>query len=522
MSNTMNRIASDLQKIMSESDKKKTSGFDTQAVVTRLDGNTAWVKFPGGEDETPVRRTTNAGVGDNVQVRVNGGRAWLLGNVTNPPTDDTQANIATETAKNADRKAADAIDNASIAKIAADSAEKSATEAKAYAEQAKETTDEINAYAEVAGKTVTQILQDGETAGEKAQEAIESAKTATSYANGALAQLGVVEDVVGTLTWLSEHAEFSLTEDTEVDTSKQYYEALWGYFPTEDTEIDQSKTYYERSGEGTDEDPYVYTVVSSPSIEHLSEYYEYKFTGYEPVLLSEDDSPTGYYEITSIDEAVTNFIGTHLALTEQGLWVTADADNDYKVLVASDGVYIYGPSGQISKFGEDIEFSSLRPQHIGGEDTYIEFNPSTNKLNIVADDIVIGGKNALERIETFENTVPAIQDALTSQAQSIHTQQESLDILTGYVDISPTQSRIRVGDKTSTSYVEISGKSDDLRVSINIDGKDVAYMAHNRFYAPSAVVSNLYMQTELSGDNPIGAIGWVMRSNGHLSLKRIK
>ena len=494
MSVGIDKLASELQKVIEEKDKNKKTPYDTEAEVVRVDTEVVWVKIPGGVDETPVQKTVNAKVGDIVQVRVSGGRAFLVGNGTNPPTDDTKANEASYQAQNAE--------------VHAVNAEGAAADAMKSAENAR-----------IDASIAHQMAEDATTSADQAKTKANEASTA---ANASLTQLGVVEDVVGTLTWLSEHAEFSLTEDTEVDTNKQYYEALWGYFQTEDTKIDRSKTYYERSGEGTDEDPYVYTVVTSPSIKHLSEYYEYKFTGYEPVLLSEDDSPIGYYEITSIDEAVTNFIGTHLALTEQGLWVVADADNEYKVLVASDGVYIYGPSGQISKFGEDIEFSSLRPQHIGGDDAYIEFNPSTNKLNIVADDIVIGGKNALERIETFENTVPSIQDALTSQAQSIHTQQESLDILTGYVDISPTQSRIRVGDKTSTSYVEISGKSDDLRVSINIDGKDVAYMAHNRFYAPSAVVSNLYMQTELSGDNPIGAIGWVMRSNGHLSLKRIK
>ena len=501
MSVGIDKLASELQKVIEEKDKNKKTPYDTEAEVVRVDTEVVWVKIPGGVDETPVQKTVNAKVGDIVQVRVSGGRAFLVGNGTNPPTDDTKANEASYQAQNAEVHAVNA-------EVHAVNAEGAAADAMKSAENAR-----------IDASIAHQMAEDATTSADQAKTKANEASTA---ANASLTQLGVVEDVVGTLTWLSEHAEFSLTEDTEVDTNKQYYEALWGYFQTEDTKIDRSKTYYERSGEGTDEDPYVYTVVTSPSIKHLSEYYEYKFTGYEPVLLSEDDSPIGYYEITSIDEAVTNFIGTHLALTEQGLWVVADADNEYKVLVASDGVYIYGPSGQISKFGEDIEFSSLRPQHIGGDDAYIEFNPSTNKLNIVADDIVIGGKNALERIETFENTVPSIQDALTSQAQSIHTQQESLDILTGYVDISPTQSRIRVGDKTSTSYVEISGKSDDLRVSINIDGKDVAYMAHNRFYAPSAVVSNLYMQTELSGDNPIGAIGWVMRSNGHLSLKRIK
>lgn len=71
--------------------KDSPSGYDTTATVTRVEGGTAWVHIPGGVDETPVRMTVNANVGDNVQVRVSGGRAFIIGNGTAPPTDDGKA-----------------------------------------------------------------------------------------------------------------------------------------------------------------------------------------------------------------------------------------------------------------------------------------------------------------------------------------------------------------------------------------------------------------------------------------------
>ena len=70
----------------------KTSAYDTQATVRRIEDGVAWVHIPGGVDETPVRLTVNARSGDTVQVRVSGGRAFLVGNQTAPPTDDTKAN----------------------------------------------------------------------------------------------------------------------------------------------------------------------------------------------------------------------------------------------------------------------------------------------------------------------------------------------------------------------------------------------------------------------------------------------
>lgn len=41
--------------------------------------------------------TINCKEGDSVKIRVSGGRAWLTGNLTSPPTDDTAANEANKT-----------------------------------------------------------------------------------------------------------------------------------------------------------------------------------------------------------------------------------------------------------------------------------------------------------------------------------------------------------------------------------------------------------------------------------------
>ena len=86
---------------MRNTSTKKTSAYDTTATVTRVDGDTAWVHIPGGVDETPVKLTINAVAGDNVQVRVGGGRAFIMGNATAPPTDDSLARYAQTIAEDA-------------------------------------------------------------------------------------------------------------------------------------------------------------------------------------------------------------------------------------------------------------------------------------------------------------------------------------------------------------------------------------------------------------------------------------
>ncbi|WP_027868854.1 hypothetical protein [Eubacterium sp. AB3007] len=326
---------SQLVDIITSAGKKGTSAYDTQAEVTRVEGNTVWVHIPGGVEETPVRMTMNASPGEIVQVRVSGGRAWLTGNVSSPPTDNTEAFKAREDAAQAQAKAEASEKEAKRAQDAADSAEKAAGRAWEKAGEAEQAAAE---------------------AGESAEEAKVSARTANRAANGALTQLSIVEDVVGTLTWISEHGSYALSEDTEVVPGKYYFS---------------------RVGD-------TYNIIVNPS---------------------GDPSSEGYFELSVIDEAVSNYVSTHLALTNAGLWVVNDG-NSYKILLAGDGMKVYDAEGNlVATFGESISFSSTRPQYIGGDDAYIIFYDSNNDgipdaINIGGSRVTIGGNKKLSDLLT--------------------------------------------------------------------------------------------------------------------------
>lgn len=87
-----------VKEIASTMKQSKTKAYDTVAEVLRVDEKTAYVHIDGGADETPAQMTINCKEGDSVKIRVSGGRAWLTGNLTSPPTDDTAANKANKTA----------------------------------------------------------------------------------------------------------------------------------------------------------------------------------------------------------------------------------------------------------------------------------------------------------------------------------------------------------------------------------------------------------------------------------------
>ena len=108
MSSSFNRIKKNIIEAMQSTNNQGTSAYDSVAEVRRVEGDTAWVHIAGGVDETPVKLTVTAKAGDTVQVRVGGGRAWITGNATAPPTDDTAANKAKTTAATAQRSADDA------------------------------------------------------------------------------------------------------------------------------------------------------------------------------------------------------------------------------------------------------------------------------------------------------------------------------------------------------------------------------------------------------------------------------
>lgn len=128
MASTIDKIKNDIIEAMNAS-QKQTSAYDTEAEVVRIDGNTAWVYIGGGVPETPVQLTINAQKGDKVQVRIANDGAWIMGNATAPPTDDTKA-------IRADTKATDATQKALRAEGKADEAQLSAKEAQIVADDA--------------------------------------------------------------------------------------------------------------------------------------------------------------------------------------------------------------------------------------------------------------------------------------------------------------------------------------------------------------------------------------------------
>ena len=232
-----------------------------------------------------------------------------------------EAEISTETETSAEttgpitKGLMQAISDADAAKTAASEAATAASDARHEAEGAAEA-------AESALESAGQAAEAASSAESDASEASSSAKQATKYANTALGQLSEVEKVVDVLSWAAEHGDYDLTADDEVVAGK---------------------FYFTRSGSGTDADPYVYTVVTDPQ---------------------DDPATAGYYELTGVDEAISNYVNTHLALTDDGLFVQMD-DNACKLQITSTGILLYDTTGTvIAEYGGTITLGDATGLHI--------------------------------------------------------------------------------------------------------------------------------------------------------------
>lgn len=203
-------------------------------------------------------------------------------------------------------------------------------------DQSAQLLSEMEQYAEDAGTTLTGIYADAESA--KA-----NAETAQTSADTAIRQLDVVENIVGVLNLIATNGTYELTQDTEVVPNK------W---------------YFTQSGTAPN---YVYTVVQNPS---------------------GDPSTQGWYELTSIDEAVKNYVSSHMILDGNGLLLQADGSNArirISTEVGNEGLILYGTDGnQIAKYGSNTVIGNAQGFHIEMDGTELGFYQGARKVAYIS------------------------------------------------------------------------------------------------------------------------------------------
>ena len=314
MADSINGLTNTLMEAINNKNKKETKPYDVRAEIRNIKDGVAYVHIPGGVDETPVDLTVNAQIGDIVQIRVSGGRAWITGNATAPPTDDRRANQAYGVAQEAGNSASAAARAADNALIFAEQAEEAAGAATAIL-------DDMEEAAEQAETSLTQIFADTKLAKDSAETAQNAASTAV---NG----MGLVQRVVDVANWIADHGTYKLTTDTEPIEGKFYF-------------IYNSST-----------DTYS---IATPR---------------------EGDNPSElrWYEMGSIDESVSNFISTHMVLLNDGLVLQNGTTRLYlDTTQQNPGVRIETNGQQVAYYGKGAIIGNENEVHIKVTDDRLSF-----------------------------------------------------------------------------------------------------------------------------------------------------
>lgn len=222
------------------------------------------------------------------------------------------------------------------------------------ADEANTLLDGMQTAATQAGTTLNGIYADAENA----QQAADNAQASAIQAH---AQLSVVEDVVGTVTWLANHGYYVLSEDDSVVANKVYY-TVTATVVSSPMGNPSRRLYYERSGTGTTADPYIYVKSADTAVVSGKTYYTLSASSVSEPSGSPADNL--YYEL-ALDEAVGNYIATHLALTDNGLDLYG-SDTMGRLRLTANGIEIYGAGSQsvIAEYGSTTRLGSATGKHV--------------------------------------------------------------------------------------------------------------------------------------------------------------
>ena len=152
-----------------------------------------------------------------------------------------------------------------------------------------------------------------------------------------------------------------------------------------------------------------------------------------------------------------------------------------------------------------ISFDDGVPFKIGNDSTYVQFVDNNSDgvadaLEIVADKISFknGGNNTVQDIQERFNDL-----------------QTDISNITNNIEINPTADTPYVAITTQKDEYNAGLKLEPTQLSFQLNGQTTATIANDEMNIPTASVTNLFMQSANQSYEKI----WVMRSNGHLSLK---
>jgi len=477
------------------------------ATVARIDPDgSAWVRIDGGEGDTPATCGVSCRSGDRVTVVIEGNRARVTGNVSNPPTDDRAA-------ESASRQATQATSDAHVAHLAAEAAQQSADAAQSDAQRAFEAASAAQTAASNAQTSASNAATAAAAAQTSATAAQNDASRANMSANDALSQLSVVQDVAGTLAWISEHGSYVPTTDTAVVAGRAYFALVDGqYVPVTNPTGDPSAQGW-----------YVLDVTDSQAdyvMAHLAVTSEGLWVmpagiDYRPTTDNEVVAERTYYELVAGEYVEVTPVGTEDPSDEGWyVWPTPDGASGYKMLLASDGARIYDDAGHlVATYGESIDLDSSRPQRIGGDDASITFYDSDDDGH--PDSIAIAGNVTFASVEAIDGMLADITRNANDLSGAVEELRGGIEdaskVATNFLHIDPALGVVLAQEGSQISNVLAN---DSMRFMTD-SGEDVAHIGLTEEQVWEMAIATARIESQLRFND----FAWIRRENGNMTLK---
>lgn len=219
-----------------------------------------------------------------------------------------------------------------------------------------------------------------------------------------------------------------------------------------------------------------------------------------------------------------------------------DGSGNIRAIVDSNGLTVKDAAGNmVAAFsGSGVSFSSSVSQKIGNNTNYIEFNPTTNRINIIGSGVYFGS-TPIDDVATTDNidtaisttkaeldatkidvvgestslldNINAISDQITMLASRINfgniTVADNLAQLNTAVSIDTATSTVYIGDQSSF-HVRING----TELGFYQGAQRVAYINNNQLYiTQSVVLQQMDLGTKVN-DGGLGQWSWKVHANG--------
>lgn len=166
----------------------------------------------------------------------------------------------------------------------------------------------------------------------------------------------------------------------------------------------------------------------------------------------------------------------------------------------------------------------------GGEDDETE-NGLVGEVAGLSEDLsgLHGNLYGTDNTEGDINNLKETTNNLSDSTKKLQTaQEETNSSLNGAIaDLKKYKGRIIIDDEAPYITIGVDSETDTYvkivpdKIQFVSNGNEAASLSNDKLIANSSEITNLYMRSVDKNGNTVGTLGWVARSNGHLSLKAI-